>query len=83
MTHLGWMGRSLLLVGMAVLLAPRSGVAAWEPTKPVEFIIPAGTGGGADLMARFVAAVIQKENLAPVPFLAVNKAHIISVRDLS
>jgi len=21
---------------------------AWEPTKPVEFVIPAGTGGGAD-----------------------------------
>src|SRR5207237_8015779 len=74
MTHLGWMGRSLLLVGMAVLLAPRSAAAAWEPTKPVEFIIPAGTGGGADLMARFVTAVIQKENLAPVPFLAVNKS---------
>ena len=25
---------------------------AWEPTKNVEFIIPAGTGGGADQMAR-------------------------------
>ena len=22
---------------------------AWEPTRPVEFIIPAGTGGGADI----------------------------------
>jgi tripartite-type tricarboxylate transporter receptor subunit TctC len=47
---------------------------AWEPTRPVEFVIPAGTGGGADLMARFVAAVIQKENLAPQTFLAVNKS---------
>src|SRR2546428_10214662 len=74
MTHLGWMGRSLLFVGMAVLLAPRSGYAAGEPRTPVEFIIPAGRGGGAALMARFVAAVIQKENLAPVPFLAVNKS---------
>ena len=25
---------------------------AWEPTKTVEFIVPAGTGGGADQMAR-------------------------------
>jgi tripartite-type tricarboxylate transporter receptor subunit TctC len=40
----------------------------------VEFVIPAGTGGGADIMARFVAGVIQKNNLAPVNFLAVNKA---------
>ena len=22
--------------------------AAWEPSKPVEFVVPAGTGGGAD-----------------------------------
>ena len=53
---------------------PVSGAPAWQPTKPVEFIIPAGVGGGADLMARFVSAVIQKNNLAPVNFLAVNKA---------
>ena len=24
----------------------------WQPTKSVEFIVPAGTGGGADQMAR-------------------------------
>src|SRR5437588_1656967 len=47
---------------------------AWQPTRPVEFVIPAGTGGGADLMARFVAGIIQKENLAPETFLAVNKS---------
>ena len=29
---------------------------AWEPTKPVEFIVPAGTGGGADQMARLIRA---------------------------
>ena len=28
--------------------------AAWEPTKPIEFVVPAGTGGGADQMARFI-----------------------------
>jgi putative tricarboxylic transport membrane protein len=75
MRHLGWMGRSLLLVGLAVSsLAAGSAHAAWQPTKPVEFVIPAGTGGGADLMARFVTAIIQKENLAPVTFLATNKS---------
>jgi putative tricarboxylic transport membrane protein len=29
-------------------------MAAWEPTKPVEFVVPAGTGGGADQMARLL-----------------------------
>lgn len=39
-----------------VLAATAFGCAAhaWEPTKPVEFVIPAGTGGGADQMARFI-----------------------------
>ena len=46
---------------------------AWEPTKPVTFIIPAGTGGGADQMARFVQGVIQKHNLMKQPMIVVNK----------
>ena len=33
---------------------------AWEPNKPVEFIVPAGTGGGADVMARFVSPLISQ-----------------------
>ena len=37
--------------------------AAWEPTKPVEFIIPAGPGGGADQMARMIQGIITKNNL--------------------
>src|SRR5207302_1406831 len=69
-------GRSLIffVTALAVAIFPRPLLAAWQPTRPVEFVIPAGTGGGADLMARFVAAIIQKENLAPQTFLAVNKS---------
>jgi tripartite-type tricarboxylate transporter receptor subunit TctC len=37
--------------------------AAWEPNKPVEFIIPAGPGGGADQMARMIQGIITKNNL--------------------
>ena len=48
--------------------------AAWEPTKPVEFIVPAGTGGGADQMARFLQGVIAKHNLSKQPFIVVNKS---------
>ena len=29
-------------------LTPVAGVWSWEPTKPIEFVIPAGTGGGAE-----------------------------------
>mgnify|MGYP000851917291 CR=1 FL=1 len=45
----------------------------WEPTKPVTFIIPAGTGGGADQMARFIQGVVQKHNLMKQPMIVINK----------
>ena len=46
---------------------------AWEPTKPVTFIIPAGTGGGADQMARFIQGIVTKHNLMKQPMVVVNK----------
>ncbi|WP_298830176.1 tripartite tricarboxylate transporter substrate binding protein [uncultured Piscinibacter sp.] len=48
--------------------------SAWEPTKPIEFIVPAGTGGGADQMARFIQGVAAKNNLTKQPIVVVNKS---------
>jgi len=45
----------------------------WEPSKPVQFIIPAGTGGGADQMARFIQGVVAKHTLMKQPLIVVNK----------
>ena len=47
---------------------------AWEPTKTVEFIVPAGTGGGADQMARIVQSIVAKHNLMKQSLVVVNKA---------
>jgi putative tricarboxylic transport membrane protein len=47
---------------------------AWEPTKPVEFVVPAGTGGGADQMARFIQGVVTKNKLMAQPLVVVNKS---------
>ena len=47
---------------------------AWEPKRPVEFIVPAGTGGGADIMARFISPIIEKYKLSPQPLFVVNRA---------
>ena len=58
----------LLTVGLG---AP---AAAWEPTKPVEFIIPAGQGGGADQMARFTQGVTAKHSLMKQPVIPINKS---------
>ena len=51
-----------------------SAQAAWEPTKPVEFVVPAGTGGGADQMARFIQGVVIKYKLMKEPMIVVNKS---------
>ena len=47
---------------------------AWEPTKPVELVVPAGTGGGADQMARFIQGVVAKNKLMNQPIVVVNKS---------
>ena len=58
----------------AGLLAPAMVSAqAWKPSKTVEFIVPAGTGGGADQMARFIDTVIKKHGLMPGAMIVVNK----------
>ncbi|MEY3095638.1 MAG: Bug family tripartite tricarboxylate transporter substrate binding protein [Burkholderiaceae bacterium] len=62
------------VVAAATLVAPFAAQAAWQPTKPVEFIIPAGTGGGADQMARFVQGIVVKHNLMKQPMVVVNKS---------
>jgi putative tricarboxylic transport membrane protein len=58
----------------ATALAPATAVAAWEPTRPVEFIIPAGTGGGADQMARTIQGIITKHSLMKQPMVVINKS---------
>jgi len=60
---------SLFAVGNADAAA-----AAWEPTKNVEFVVPAGTGGGADQMARLIQGVVAKNNLMKHSIVVVNKS---------
>src|SRR5213594_2323559 len=65
---------SLGLASLLVLFASDRTYAAWEPTKPIEFVVPAGTGGGADQMARLIAGIAEKHKLSPRPIIVVNKA---------
>src|SRR4051812_37125721 len=48
--------------------------AAWEPTRPVEFIVPAGTGGGADQMARVIPGIVTKHQLMKQSMVVINKS---------
>jgi len=61
-------------VALSPLCAMAPASAAWEPTRPVEFIIPAGTGGGADIMARTIQGIVTKHNLMKQPMVVINKS---------
>ena len=47
---------------------------AWEPTHPIEIIVPAGTGGGADQMARVVQGIVSKHGLSKQSVVVINQS---------
>ncbi|MEC8728347.1 MAG: Bug family tripartite tricarboxylate transporter substrate binding protein [Candidatus Puniceispirillales bacterium] len=66
-------------VAAGMTLSAMSGFAqadghGWQPNKPIDFIIMAGKGGGADKMARLMQAIVEKEDLANRPLVPTNKS---------
>lgn len=59
---------------LSITLCVASPAAAWQPTGPVEIIVPAGRGGGADQMARLLQQTIAKHALMEQPIVVVNKS---------
>lgn len=62
----------VLLLAFGSVVAPQD-AGAWEPQKPVDFVIMAGKGGGADKMARLMQTIIEKHDLSSKPFIPINK----------
>jgi tripartite-type tricarboxylate transporter receptor subunit TctC len=63
--------RSLLLAGSAAALSPRIAFSQAFPSRPVEFIVPWGAGGGADQLARRVGKLLEPELKVSVPIVNV------------
>ena len=71
--RVGLLGLAIgLLTGLSLATVPGD-AGAWEPKKPVEFVIMAGKGGGADKAVRFMQNIIAKNKLSSKPFTPVNK----------
>ena len=45
----------------------------YKPTKPIEFVVHTGPGGGNDVLARRIALITEQEKLSPVRLQVVNK----------
>ena len=67
-------GKIVRLAGALALAGVTAAAQAWEPSRTVEFIIPAGTGVGADQMARAIQAIIAKHSLMKQSMVVINKA---------
>jgi len=71
--------KSLLAIGVSMIVGavaaalPTASYAQWEPEKPVQFIIMAGKGGGADKMARLMQTVVEKNGWSSKPLTPINK----------
>ena len=73
--------RSVFAAAAATVLAVASTAsvmgtaqAAWEPQKPIDFVIMAGKGGGADKMARLMQTIVEKHDLSSKPLIPINKS---------
>ena len=62
-----------LVFGLGTTTFAPDAKAAFKPKKPVEFIIMAGKGGGADKAVRYMQNIIAKHKLSSKPFTPINK----------
>ena len=64
---------ALLLSGFVVANAGTASAQGFQPSKPIELVVHTGPGGGADVLARALVVIIDKEKLAPVRIQVTNK----------
>ena len=65
----------LFSLSLMLIVAIQSGTAisAGFPEKPIEFTVPFAAGGGSDIMARTIAAMMEKEKILSQPLVVVNR----------
>ena len=62
-----------VFVALLAALASTPALAVFTPTKTVEIVVHTGPGGGNDVLARAIAAMVETEKLLPVRMQVVNK----------
>ncbi|MCI0753637.1 Bug family tripartite tricarboxylate transporter substrate binding protein [Teichococcus vastitatis] len=61
------------MLGAGAAFLPLTPALAWEPSKPVEIIVPFSAGGASDQMARTIQGIVQKHRFTTQPVIVVNK----------
>lgn len=63
----------VLSLGAPLVIGGTQTFAAWKPTRPIEFIIMASKGGGADRIARLMQKIVTRNKWSPQPLTPINK----------
>ncbi|MGN7868490.1 tripartite tricarboxylate transporter substrate binding protein [Paracoccus sp. 22332] len=61
-----------LLAATALLLAVPA-QAEWAPSRPIEFVVASGAGGGTDNFARTIQAILTRDGIIDNPIVVLNK----------
>ncbi len=62
-----------IALAVACLLPLAAPAQGYKPARTVELVVHTGPGGGSDVLARAIAAMIEKEKLVPVRLQVLNK----------
>ena len=68
-----WLGALCGVLVLALLVLGTVGAAGF-PDQPIQLVVQSSAGGGSDLFARTLAALVEKEKLLPQPIVVENKA---------
>jgi len=73
-SHLPAAAGAALVFG-ATLAASHTATAAdaWQPTRPIQIVVPSAPGGGLDLVGRTLQAVMTQEKLSSEPVTVLNR----------
>lgn len=69
----GLLGTLICACALTLTVIAPALAAAWQPTKPVEIIIPTTPGGGMDRTGRILQKIFQETGLVKVAVTVVNK----------
>lgn len=63
-----------LAAGSTIAAMPMAALAeGWQPTRPIDFTIMAGAGGGADQIARFIQSLVEANDMTNRPLIPTNR----------
>lgn len=65
--------RMSLVLAVAIGGVPPALAQSWNPSRNIEFVVGAGSGGGNDRTARVIQKILQDRKLVASPIIVINK----------